>query len=1030
VANRYAIGFLVDSVEMTKGVINGMESLGGSESACLGTARALRKRGHVVHIFASKLDPSCVGPDHAGVQWFPLEQLPARNRLIEYDVFVVLRIFQHLTAYLPDARLRLLWHQDLLLEPLIGHLMGVSWAIDEHVYVSDYQRLQYEDRVPELAGHGWVTKNGFDPSYLPSGVTKSPHRIIHISRPERGLGALLEMWPAVRDRYPQATLAICRYNSMYDAGGWGRICAAYDAHVTRLQNTVGGVEWLGELGKADLYRAIAEAAVMWYPGAADFAETSCLAAVEAQACGTPFVGSYKGALPETVPSGILLRGNGGTFNALPGDSRPSAEYLASSLAVLGNLMEGCARLSVDYRELVKAGKKHVEAYTFERIAEEWERHITETFTDRYESNRIGVLRQLLHYDDHVAAQCVAQDIRDTQFSVDVGKIGTEDRAERLYTHMLDRMERHRAEATAALERCDRVINGGDLTPDDYSSRALAPDVEAESFTQPGTRFHAAIQDLKGCTRVLDVACGNGSFAVALCLAYPDIHVTGLDYAEANVATARAFAAAKGVADRCTFHHALAWDLATQTPVPLPVTGPFDGAFVGEFLEHVADTQGLIDHIESYVSDGGRIIYTMPSGPFGELATRGTTHHCGHVHHFCGDDIESVFGQKSGLHLQYLDSGITPRGNGVGHWLVSYVKDGSPTGVRNYAHRILTTRPKPMLTVGLIAGNAALDLAKCLEYVWPIADEIIVGDCGSTDRTAEIAREYGARVLTLPKVEDHPEGFAGARNAVLQAASGDWFFWIDCDEWLIGGEHLHRYIDTNLYHGYVIHQRHLHLGGPEYADKPVRIFRTGRGVQFFGCVHEQPGLDHGNGDVTPALELTDVCVAHTGYLTEGVRRGKMLYRNLPLLLRDRDVFPHRRLGLVLVLRDYVNLGNMAAEGAGVVTDDARAYFEAAIGLFQEHFADPSDKYHWLARQPWYEAALEALGLGFEMEYGLGGTSGSMPKGAVTRLKRVRVQTYEEYHALVAHQMAAITKQMRPDPIKTDPFVLDVREGVAA
>jgi hypothetical protein len=174
----------------------------------------------------------------------------------------------------------------------------------------------------------------------------------------------------------------------------------------------------------------------------------------------------------------------------------------------------------------------------------------------------------------------------------------------------------------------------------------------------------------------------------------------------------------------------------------------------------------------------------------------------------------------------------------------------------------------------------------------------------------------------------------------------------------------------------------------------------------------------------------VCVAHTGYLTESIRRGKMLYRNLPLLLRDREVFPHRRLGLVLVLRDYVNLGNMAAEGAGVVTDDARAYFEAAIGLFQEHFADPSDKYHWLARQPWYEAALEALGLGFEMEYGLGGTSGSMPKGAVTRLKRVRVQTYEEYHALVAHQMAAITKQMRPDPIKTDPFVLDVREGVAA
>ncbi len=61
------IAFFIDSVPFTKSVIAGESSLGGSESACLGLARALRARGHQVSIFATKLDEDCHGLDHAGV---------------------------------------------------------------------------------------------------------------------------------------------------------------------------------------------------------------------------------------------------------------------------------------------------------------------------------------------------------------------------------------------------------------------------------------------------------------------------------------------------------------------------------------------------------------------------------------------------------------------------------------------------------------------------------------------------------------------------------------------------------------------------------------------------------------------------------------------------------------------------------------------------------------------------------------------------------------------------------------------------
>ena len=57
------------------------------------------------------------------------------------------------------------------------------------------------------------------------------------------------------------------------------------------------------------------------------------------------------------------------------------------------------------------------------------------------------------------------------------------------------------------------------------------------------------------------------------------------------------------------------------------------------------------------------------------------------------------------------------------------------------------------------------------------DEIVVDDTGSTDRTAEIARSFGARVFDFIWVDD----FAAARNAALARVTGDYAFWLDADD---------------------------------------------------------------------------------------------------------------------------------------------------------------------------------------------------------------------------------------------------------
>jgi len=84
-----------------------------------------------------------------------------------------------------------------------------------------------------------------------------------------------------------------------------------------------------------------------------------------------------------------------------------------------------------------------------------------------------------------------------------------------------------------------------------------------------------------------------------------------------------------------------------------------------------------------------------------------------------------------------------------------------------------------LSVILIVKNEAPRIAACLSSVRAIADEIVVGDTGSTDSTAALAKAAGARVLSIVWRDD----FAAARNETIRAASGDWLLHIDADEML-------------------------------------------------------------------------------------------------------------------------------------------------------------------------------------------------------------------------------------------------------
>ena len=100
--------------------------------------------------------------------------------------------------------------------------------------------------------------------------------------------------------------------------------------------------------------------------------------------------------------------------------------------------------------------------------------------------------------------------------------------------------------------------------------------------------------------------------------------------------------------------------------------------------------------------------------------------------------------------------------------------------------------KPKLSVALVTRNEEERLRACLESVaW--ADEIVVVDAESDDKTATIAREFTDRVVVRPW-----PGYAAQKNTALDLATGDWTLSLDADE-IVSAElsTLSRDVRTNI-----------------------------------------------------------------------------------------------------------------------------------------------------------------------------------------------------------------------------------------
>ena len=144
-----------------------------------------------------------------------------------------------------------------------------------------------------------------------------------------------------------------------------------------------------------------------------------------------------------------------------------------------------------------------------------------------------------------------------------------------------------------------------------------------------------------------------------------------------------------------------------------------------------------------------------------------------------------------------------------------------------------------LSIVIITRNEEANLACTLKSVeW--ADEIVVLDSGSTDRTREIAESFQTKFFCEPW-----KGFAAQKNSALQQATGDWILSLDADEEVEPAlaEEIRDTLARNpAESGFWIPRKNFFLGrwirhGGFYPDPKLRLFRRGAGIFEDRLVHE-------------------------------------------------------------------------------------------------------------------------------------------------------------------------------------------------
>ncbi len=193
--------------------------------------------------------------------------------------------------------------------------------------------------------------------------------------------------------------------------------------------------------------------------------------------------------------------------------------------------------------------------------------------------------------------------------------------------------------------------------------------------------------------------------------------------------------------------------------------------------------------------------------------------------------------------------------------------------------------KYKLTISILASNRKDTLPKTLESIRPIlnmvSSELIITDTGCDDELLGVIKKYTDKIVKFTWCND----FAKARNVGLNMAKGQWFLFIDDDEWFEDVSEIVDFFNSGECENYnTLHylvRNYGNMEGNVWQDTVVeRCIKLDGDVEFVDCIHEHFSK------VNLPVKLVNSYAHHYGYAykTDEDRR-KHFERNYPLLIKQ-------------------------------------------------------------------------------------------------------------------------------------------------
>ena len=239
----------------------------------------------------------------------------------------------------------------------------------------------------------------------------------------------------------------------------------------------------------------------------------------------------------------------------------------------------------------------------------------------------------------------------------------------------------------------------------------------------------------------------------------------------------------------------------------------------------------------------------------------------------------------------------------------------------------------LLTISILVSGKSPELKKCLDSVQALMNhldaELILTDTGCDEEIKELLKQYTSHIIPFSWCDD----FAAARNVGLKEASGEWFLFLDDDEWFDDVTPFVEFFSSGEYKNYqqaaYYVRNYSDYSGKQYRQSLVsRMIRLEEQTHFEGKIHESLIPVDGK------CKLIDGFVHHYGYVNTD--QSKVLQkheRNLKILQKMKEEEPlNLKWPMYLIQEHCVVLnGEMVLKEA----EEALTKMEESAELFQQY-----------------------------------------------------------------------------------------------